>query len=178
MIVLGVLLAALAVLVIAAAASRANEAASLDLGVYTLNTTAVGVFLTGALTLLALVLGLWLVATGLRRGRQKRLEAKQLRQRAEESAQRESELAARPVAPPQRKRGGLRGTRKVREEPVIVREPIEPQSDGSASESRSDDLGASASGSGGATAPDASTTSQSGRSDGPDEHFESAPRER
>jgi len=177
MIVLGVLLAALAVLVIAAATSRANEPASLDLGVYTLNTTAVGVFLTGALTLLALVLGLWLIATGLRRGRQKRLEAKQLRQRAEESAQRESELAARPVAPPLRKRGGLRGTRRVREEPVLVREPIEPANDASR-EPGSAGRGATASESGGVTGAGESTTYPPTRTDGPDEHFESAPRER
>jgi ABC-type nickel/cobalt efflux system permease component RcnA len=154
MILLGALLALLAILVIVAAASRANEAASLDLGVFTLNTTAVGVFLAGAVTLLVLVLGLWFIANGLRRARKKRVEVKQLRQRAQESAQRENERSSRPVAPPRRKRSERR---RVREEPVVVREPIEPPENETSQPTGAHD-----------TTPDA----------GPDEHFKSAPRER
>jgi ABC-type nickel/cobalt efflux system permease component RcnA len=142
-IVLGILMVALAVLVILAAVTRAgNDEAVLNLGVIDVNTTALGIFLAGAVTLLVLVLGLWLIASGLRRARQKRSEVKRLRREAEESNQRSSEQASRPVAPPESKRAEKQ---RVVEEPVVVREPIE---------------------------------SQPSRSEGPDEHFESAPRDR
>jgi ABC-type nickel/cobalt efflux system permease component RcnA len=141
--VLGILMVTLAVLVILAAVTRAgNDEAVLNLGVIDVNTTALGIFLAGAVTLLILVLGLWLIASGLRHARQKRSEVKRLRREAEESNQRSSEQASRPVAPPKSKRAEKH---RVVEEPVVVREPIE---------------------------------SQPSRPEGPDEHFESAPRDR
>ena len=153
MIVLGVLMVAVAVLVILAAVTRAgNDEAVLNLGVIDVNTTALGIFLAGAVTLLILVLGLWLIASGLRRARQKRSEVKRLRREAEESNQRSSEQASRPVAPPKSKRAEKH---RVVEEPVVVREPIESQPSQSAPNAERAD-----------------------GAQGPDEHFDSAPRER
>jgi ABC-type nickel/cobalt efflux system permease component RcnA len=144
---------AVAVLVILAAVTRAgNDEAVLNLGVIDVNTTALGIFLAGAVTLLVLVLGLWLIASGLRRARQKRSEVKQLRREAQESSQRSSDQAARPVAPPESRRGDKR---RVVEEPGVVREPIEEEQSGPAP-----------------------TAERPAGSPGPDEHFDSAPRER
>ena len=178
MIVLGALLVLLAVLVILAA-TRATDPATLDLGVLSVDTTALGIFLAGAVTVLVLVLGLWLVASGLRRARQKRAEVKALRRQAQESNQRSEEMAARPVAPPRRQRGEKR---RVREEPVVTREPISAERpDDPASAAGPAPAGATGSGeAAGSGGPGSSAATPADRPppEGPDEHFESAPRER
>ena len=125
MLVLGILLLILVALVCLAAVVRGGDSVTVDLEFFSLRMDAVAVFIVGAATLLALLLGLWLVSSGLKRNRRRKQEVKALRKRAETSeeiARRERSAAA-----------------------------------------------------GGASAAPSSST---GSADGPDEHFDTAPRER
>jgi len=124
MALLGFLILVGVTLAITAVVFRGGDSVRIDLEWFTINTNAWAVFAAGALTLLMLVLGFWLLVTGLKRSRQRRSEVKNLRKRADANQ---------------------------------------------------------AAGSGGAAQATASSddTSPSHRSgDGPDDHFDSAPRER
>lgn len=89
MIVLGVVLIVLAaVVVLAAVFGGSGSPAALDLGVLNVDTTALGVFLLGAGTLLVLAAGLELVRTGTRRGYARRKELRNARKVVEQDERR------------------------------------------------------------------------------------------
>jgi len=104
-VVLGILILVLVAVLIIAAAVRGEDAASLDLEWFTVETTVAGVFLAGALTLLIGVVGVVLVAAGLKRGRRRRAEMHSLRDQAAAKDQearraRAAEAEARESTPP------------------------------------------------------------------------------
>ena len=170
MIVLGVLLVLLAVVAVVAAVARGGAPAGMDLELFSFNTTVLGIFLAGALTLLLLVMGLSLIATGIARARRRRQEVKELRQQAERSPARRPErrevVSERPAAParprpePSEHRTAVQSEERTTVQPVertVVRDSStqEPPHTVRREASPADD-----------------------ESRGPDEHFESAPRER
>jgi membrane protein implicated in regulation of membrane protease activity len=94
MFVLGLILILLAaLLVLAAVMGGADDAASFDIGSLELTGLNVAVvFLTGALTLLVLVMGLGFLRVAARRSRARRQEAKELQKVSAKLEQREAEL--------------------------------------------------------------------------------------
>jgi hypothetical protein len=116
MIVLGLLLlAAVAVVVIAAVASG-DEPATLGLVGANIDTSVRWVFLTGALSVLVLVLGTSLLMSGLRRARARRNEVKQLK------------AAAGPTAEsPRVRRAGEPAPARQREVRDVSSRPIRPE---------------------------------------------------
>jgi hypothetical protein len=84
MLVLGIILVILAAgALLAALFGGRDDAADLDLGVISVETTTMGVFLIGAATLLIFVIGLELIRSGTRRANRHRKERKQLSRRSE-----------------------------------------------------------------------------------------------
>ena len=79
MLVLGLLLIAGAAVVTVGAFFDAGETATVEILGQTLSTTAAGVFVIGAMTMLVFLLGVWCLMAGASRGRRKRLERKQAR---------------------------------------------------------------------------------------------------
>ena len=79
MLVLGLLLIAGAALITAGAFFDAGETATVEILGQTLSTTAAGVFVIGAMTMLVFLLGVWCLMAGMTRGRRKRQERKQAR---------------------------------------------------------------------------------------------------
>ena len=101
MALLGLLILVGVVLVISAIVFRGGDSVRLDLEWFTINTDAWAVFAAGAVTLLLLVLGLWLLTAGVKRSRRRRAEMRNLRQRADAgdaAKQRDSEADA-PTTP-------------------------------------------------------------------------------
>jgi uncharacterized protein HemY len=101
MALLGLLILVAVALAISAVVFRGGDSVRIDLEWFTINTNAWAVFAAGALTLLMLVLGLWLLTTGVKRSRHRRAEVRNLRKRAdanEEAARRASETST-PAAP-------------------------------------------------------------------------------
>lgn len=92
MIVLALLvLVAVAALALGAVV-RGGDDVSIDLGSFTVNTDAAGMFLTGAAAMLLAAVGLWLLRRGMKRSRARRHEMHELRDRAkrdDEAARRE-----------------------------------------------------------------------------------------
>jgi hypothetical protein len=74
-----------AVIAAIAALARGNVSVHVDLEWFTLKTNVGVVFFLGAAAMLLFLLGWWMVAHGMRRGRQRRREVKALRKRAEKS---------------------------------------------------------------------------------------------
>ena len=85
MLVLGLLLILGAGVVTAGALLDAGETASVEILGQTLTTTAAGVFVIGALTMLVFLLGVWALMASMSRGRRKRVERKQARNRHRDS---------------------------------------------------------------------------------------------
>ena len=84
MLVLGIILVILAAgALLAALFGGRDDAADLDLGVLSVETTTMGVFLIGAATLLIFVIGLELIRSGTRRANRHRKERKQLSRRSD-----------------------------------------------------------------------------------------------
>jgi hypothetical protein len=84
MLVLGIVLVLLAAgALLAALFGGRDDAADLDLGVLSVETTTMGVFLIGAATLLVFVIGLELIRSGTRRANRRRKERKELGRRSE-----------------------------------------------------------------------------------------------
>lgn len=104
MLVLGVILILLAAgATIAAIAGTSNEPVTFDLSAFSVDMAPLGVFLTGAATVLLLVLGVGLVRAGLRGARKRRKEKKQLNRLSEK-------LVARETAPEGGARTGTTAT--------------------------------------------------------------------
>ncbi len=79
MLVLGIILVLLAAgALLAALLGGRDDAAELDLGVFSIETTTMGVFLIGAATLLVFVIGLELIRSGTRRANRRRKDKKEL----------------------------------------------------------------------------------------------------
>ena len=85
MLVLGLLLILGSAALGAGVAYDGNEAASVEILGTTVDTTAAGIFFTGAATMLVFLLGLWLLRSKLGRDRRKRGERKETRRRQRES---------------------------------------------------------------------------------------------
>jgi len=83
MALLGFLILVGVALTISAVVFRGGDSVRIDLEWFTVNTNAWAVFAAGALTLLMLILGFWLLVTGMKRSRQRRAEVKSLRKRAD-----------------------------------------------------------------------------------------------
>ena len=167
MVILGVLLVVLAVLAIIAAVARGGDAATINLDAFRLDTTVLGIFLAGAFTLLLLVMGLSLIATGIARARRRRQEVKELRQQAEASpARRPERREERPAAAPPR-REPESSEQRTTEQPA-ERTAVQPVERTSVSGEPTQE-----------PPPHVvrRTEGRTGR-EGPDDHFESAPRER
>lgn len=94
MLLIGLLLIALAVLFGWAIIVDATEPQTLTVFGVTANTTGAGVFLTGAATMLALLVGLWLIQVAMRRARRRRAEVKRLKREREQAERLEQEKAA------------------------------------------------------------------------------------
>ena len=91
MLALGVILVLLAAAAILAAVfGGAAEPLVFELGAFNVTTNTFTVFVTGALTVLVLVVGLGLIRAGLRRARQRRHEKKELNRLAHKLEQREA----------------------------------------------------------------------------------------
>jgi len=85
MLVLGLLLILGAGVVTAGALLDAGETATVEVLGQTLSTTAAGVFVIGALTMLMFLVGVWALMASMSRGRRKRAERKQARNRHRDS---------------------------------------------------------------------------------------------
>ncbi len=79
MLVLGIILVLLAGgAFVAALAGGSNQPAAFDLGLVDIKTNTLGVFLFGAVTVLLLAIGLWLIRAGIGHARRRRQEKKEL----------------------------------------------------------------------------------------------------
>ncbi len=166
MVIFGLLLLLLAVVAIIAAVARGSDPASIDLVWFTVKTNVTGMFVAGALTTLIAVIGLALLMAGLRRDRRRRAQITDLKQRAaggDSRAAREQAVTRQSSAPP------------------LTATPGSPSSSAAGS-ARSTGSGSSTDST--STRPSGSTSAGSSpasqgirRGDGPDEHFDSAPRE-
>jgi hypothetical protein len=151
MVIFGLVILLLAVLIVIAAVVHGGDPASLNLQLFTIKTNVTGVFVAGAVTLLLAVLGLALVVTGLRYDRRRRAQIKDLRTRASSGEQ--AAAAIGPSTEPSESSGAA-PTRSATDSPTR-RTATPPSSTGA-----------------GSTSADVSE-----RNDGPDEYFESAPRD-
>lgn len=88
MIVLGLILILGAAALTAGLVYDGGESASVEILGATVNTTVTGVFLTGAATMLCLVIGLWLVRSSLGRAHRKRGDRKAARRQHRDSVAR------------------------------------------------------------------------------------------
>lgn len=163
MALLGLILLIVVVVVAATVLLHGSSTMHVDLGWFDFDTDVRTVFLAGAITLLVALLGIWLAMRGLQRSRERRAEVKQLRKKARAAAA--ADTAAPSGSPARPSETGRPSSQKASSAPGP---PVG---------------GATSSGSGprptgGATSASAAGTSPTSRTDeGPDEHFESAPRE-
>ena len=85
MLALGLLFILGAAAVTAGAIYDGGESASFELFGQTIGTTISGVFMAGFATMLVFILGIWMLMSSMSRGRRKRLERKQTKDRQRES---------------------------------------------------------------------------------------------
>lgn len=176
MVIFGLLLLLFAVLIVIAAVAHGGDPASLDLQLFTIKTNVTGVFVAGAVTLLLAVLGLALVLWGVRSDRRHRGQIKELRKRASRRDRGEPQPAAAP--PPQRPQGPAAGQPEGRSAAGSSAGGSSAGASTPGSSGRPSGSGSGPSGSGStnsSTEPPASGGTV--RRDGPDEYFESAPRD-
>lgn len=111
MLALGIILVLLAAAaLLAVGLGGADQRAFVDLGLFGVETTTLGVFLIGALTVLALVVGVALTRAGARRANQHRRQKKELNRlqgelQARGSAQGEATVVEQPGPPARESRG-------------------------------------------------------------------------
>lgn len=178
--IFGLVLLLLAVLIVIAAVAHGGDPASLDLQLFTIKTNVTGVFVAGAITVLLALLGLALVLGGLRHDRRRRGEIKELKKRAGRR-DRGSEPKSTPAPSSPASSSGSKAPSGTSAGP----------SGGSTSGTSAGPSGGSTTGSSGGSstgsASGSSTGSSSGsstpvqrerRDEGPDEYFDSAPRDR
>lgn len=94
MALLGFLILVAVALIISAIVLRGSDSVRIDLEWFTVNTDAWAVFAAGAVTVLMLGIGCWLLAAGLKRSRKRRAEMRALRDRADAK----ENAAAQPAA--------------------------------------------------------------------------------
>jgi uncharacterized membrane-anchored protein len=98
MIVLGLILIAVAVALGFGVAASSAADATLEVFGADLGITVAGVFLAGAATAAALILGLWLLKKGVRRSYRRRREVHELRHQADATPTTATEPAGRDIA--------------------------------------------------------------------------------
>jgi uncharacterized membrane protein YciS (DUF1049 family) len=185
MIVLGIVLLVIAVVAGIAAIANGGTPAVLNFGVFHVRTSVAGVFISGAVALLLLVVGVSLISSGLSRARRRRREVKALRERATSSQDREAAEEKRPIAPdedapaqPARMLAtpGLEtsshpvGEEQVSQREVVSDQPVPYRDQGQPPQPP---------GPGGATSENqiSQRPVSPDSPDGPDQHFQSAPRD-
>jgi hypothetical protein len=159
MVLFGLVLLLIAVLIVIAAVVNGGDPASLDLQLFTIKTNVTGVFVAGAITLLLAVLGAALVAYGLRYDKQRRAQIRDLRKRA---ARGEGRDGSSGLPPP--KESSPRPARSATDE--------FPSTTATGAGSTESTAPARSTGASGSTSADVSRPD-----DGPDEYFETAPRD-
>jgi len=82
MALLGFLILVFVALVVLVAVFRGGDTVRVDVNAFTIESTAGQVFAAGALTVLLLVVGIWLLRRGLRRSQARRAEMRGLKKRA------------------------------------------------------------------------------------------------
>jgi membrane protein implicated in regulation of membrane protease activity len=82
MVIVALLLIALAVVFAVLVISGSSPSLTLDLRAFKVDTSLIGVYISGILTIVVAAVGLWLLRAGLRRSRRRRSEVKQLRRAA------------------------------------------------------------------------------------------------
>jgi hypothetical protein len=162
MVLFGLVLLLIAVLIVIAAVVNGGDPASLDLQLFTIKTNVTGVFVAGAITLLLAVLGAALVAYGLRYDKQRRAQIRDLRKRASRSEERDGPSG---LQPPQK--SSPRPARPATDESAPTTAATTGSTGPSGSTGTSGPTGSSGSTSADVSRPD----------DGPDEYFETAPRD-
>jgi len=163
MVVLGLVLVLVAIVAIVAAVLRGDDPTEVDLQWFNVETDVTGVFIAGAITGLLGVLGLGLLAVGLKRDSRKRAEVKELKQRVgrkdparRKDSTKRSEPTPLPVTTDSQRAAAARTT------------------DVSSSQPPGSSTGAGASTAAGSTTPVARRRPDD---DATDEHFESTPRD-
>lgn len=108
MALLGFLILVFVVLVVLVALFRGGDTVRIDVNAFTIESTVGQVFAAGALTLLLLVIGIWMMRRGLQRSRARRAEMQGLKKRAaagdqavkrEEQSRAQSEQRSTDTAP-------------------------------------------------------------------------------
>jgi hypothetical protein len=105
MILLGLILVLLAAALIAAAVVNGDDPAVLDFSAFKIHTTVAGTVAAGAATVLALVIGAWLLRAGFARRRRRRREVKDLRKQVDVRDQQAAELKERQSESPKEHQG-------------------------------------------------------------------------
>lgn len=102
MIILGLILLVGAAVVTVSVISAGGDAVHLHLHWFTIRTNGGALFAVGAATLAVALIGLWILRAGLRRGRRRRREIKDLRHRAGVGRERAADPASTSASAPAR----------------------------------------------------------------------------
>jgi len=163
MVLIGVLIILLVAAVVIAVLLNGDGPATVGFDWFDIETSVTGVFLTGALCVLLTLLALWLMKVGLRRGSDRRAEMKGLRKKAEASEKQRhgeessSSQSSRAAAPLSSRKATPSSSPQV--PPLRSSSPKAPPPSSSNS------------------APSSASSSRPAR-EGPDEYFDTAPREK
>jgi len=123
MTLLGLLLLLVVLVIVIVAIARGDDPTRIDLEMFTVRTTFLGVFVAGALTLLIGVLGVMVLLAGMRRSRRRRSELKELRHRVDD--------APTPAAPATaREHGADTDAGQRRSPPPVTGSPPPPYASG------------------------------------------------
>lgn len=178
MVIFGLVLLLLVALLVIAVVANGGDPASLDLQLFTIGTNVTGVFVAGAVTLLLGVLGLWLVAKGVKHDRSRRSQIKDLRKQASRRGGKAASPAAATTVSQSSTRSGspaagaTSGSGATSGAATGTRSP-DSASAGPGGPASSGSAGGSTSAGAGGSAPGAAQR----RDDGTDDHFESTPRD-
>lgn len=153
MALLGLLLLLLVAAVAIAVVINGDGPAKVGFDWFNINTDVTGVFLTGVSSVLLALLGLWLLKAGLRRSAKRRAEMRGLRQQAEASEKQRGPKQSSP-------------------------QPSAPPNPGAPAPARSSSSTPGGSAPSATSAPSASAAPSRAEPEGPDEYFDTAPREK